>query len=60
MRALEKLIVDIHVQIPNIPHDNVGHGRAAEDNVTIRTGGKIPQLIDDALPHWELTKNTIL
>jgi len=56
MRALEKLIVDIHVQIPNIPHDNVGPGRAAEDNVTIRTGGEIPQLMENALPHWELTK----
>jgi seryl-tRNA synthetase len=56
MRALEKLIVDIHVQIPNIPHDNVGPGRTAEDNVTIRTGGEIPQLMENALPHWELTK----
>jgi len=56
MRALEKQILDIHVQIPNIPHDNVGPGRSAEDNVTIRTGGEIPKLMKDALPHWELTK----
>lgn len=56
MRALEKQIIDIHVQIPNIPHESVGLGRAAEDNVTVRTGGEIPKLMDGALPHWELTK----
>jgi seryl-tRNA synthetase len=56
MRALEKQIIDIHVQIPNIPHDSVGPGRVAEDNVTIRSGGDMPKLIKGALPHWELTK----
>lgn len=56
MRALEKLILDLHAQIPNIPHDKVGYGKSAEDNTTVRTGGEIPKLIDGALPHWELTK----
>ncbi|MFN9321717.1 MAG: serine--tRNA ligase [Chitinophagales bacterium] len=56
MRALEKLILDLHAQIPNIPHDKVGYGKSAEDNTTVRTGGEIPNLIDGALPHWELTK----
>jgi seryl-tRNA synthetase len=56
MRALEKLILDLHAQIPNIPHDKVGYGKSADDNTTVRTGGEIPNLIDGALPHWELTK----
>lgn len=56
MRALEKQIIDIHVQIPNIPHESVGPGRAAEDNVTVRSIGEIPKLMEGALPHWELTK----
>jgi seryl-tRNA synthetase len=56
MRALEKQIIDIHVQIPNIPHESVGPGRAAEDNVTVRSIGEIPKLMQGALPHWELTK----
>ena len=56
MRALEKQILDIHVQIPNIPHENVGNGKHAEDNITIRSSGDIPKLTSGALPHWELTK----
>ncbi len=42
--------------IPNLPYDEVPEGRLAEDNVVEKTGGEIPQLPADALPHWELAK----
>lgn len=56
MRGLEQDIQDVLAQIPNIPHEKVVYGSSAEDNVTVRTGGQIPTLIDGAVPHWELTK----
>ncbi|MDR1724169.1 MAG: serine--tRNA ligase [Tannerella sp.] len=52
----EKQINDILVLIPNLPHTSVPEGRTAEDNVCEKTGGHIPELSADALPHWELAK----
>jgi len=44
------------VQIPNLPHDSVPEGRVAEDNIIEKTGGVIPELGPDAMPHWDLAK----
>jgi seryl-tRNA synthetase len=52
----EKKIHEILVLIPNLPHDSVPEGRSAEDNICEKTGGTIPLLPEDALPHWELAK----
>ncbi|MDH6313737.1 seryl-tRNA synthetase [Parabacteroides sp. PFB2-10] len=52
----EKEMHDLLVQIPNMPHDSVPEGKVAEDNVIEKTGGVIPVLGEDALPHWELAK----
>ncbi len=54
--TLEKQLVDILVTIPNLPHESVPEGRVAEDNVVEKTGGVVPELAEDALPHWELAK----
>lgn len=54
--AIEKELTDILVTIPNLPHESVPEGRVAEDNVVERTGGVVPGLPADALPHWELAK----
>lgn len=43
------------VQLPNIPHELVPEGKSAEENVEIRSGGSIPDLSDEVLPHWELS-----
>lgn len=43
--------------IPNVPYEEVPEGFGAEDNVVEKTGGTIPELPADALPHWELAKN---
>ena len=42
--------------LPNLPHQSVNRGHGAEDNVMIRSGGPMPMLDDDCLPHWDLIK----
>lgn len=55
----ETEIRDILLTIPNVPCDMVPEGKTAEDNVVEKTGGPMPDLPADALPHWDLAKNTI-
>ena len=43
-------------QIPNVPHASVKEGKSEEDNETIFSEGAIPDLGENALPHWELAK----
>ena len=43
-------------QIPNIPHASVKAGNNEEDNEKIFSEGTIPDLGENALPHWELAK----
>ncbi len=43
------------VLLPNIPHDSVPAGKTPEDNEVAEQQGSIPDLSDNALPHWELT-----
>jgi seryl-tRNA synthetase len=49
---LEKLLI----QLPNLPHHSVIPGKGAEDNTEVRSGGVIPRLPANALPHWDLAK----
>jgi seryl-tRNA synthetase len=42
------------VQLPNLPHSSVPQGKSAEDNKEIRSGGVIPDLGNEAMPHWDL------
>ena len=44
------------LNIPNIPYEGVPEGRTAADNVVEKTGGNMPELPEDALPHWDLAK----
>ncbi len=53
---IEENIQELLVQLPNIPHDTVPPGRAAEDNLIVREGGQMPVLNKDALPHWDLAR----
>ena len=54
--ALEDEIRDILLSVPNVPYSGVPEGKTAEDNVVEKTGGQMPDLPADALPHWELAK----
>ena len=56
LREAETTIQNLLVAIPNLPHDSVPEGKSAEDNLVERSGGNVPQLSGDALPHWELAK----
>ena len=49
-------IREILLSVPNVPCDMVPEGRSAADNVVEKTGGPMPELPDDALPHWDLAK----
>ena len=45
---------NLMVKLPNMPHDSVPAGKAAEDNITVREAGTMPDLSAQKLPHWEL------
>jgi len=61
IKKLDKKVVETEnelnnllIQVPNIPHKSVPSGNSEEDNEKIRSGGELPELPDNALPHWEL------
>lgn len=56
LAAVEDEIKNILLSIPNIPCEMVPEGRTAEDNVVEKEGGVMPNLGEDALPHWDLAK----
>ena len=52
----EQKLNELLVQIPNLPHASVPEGRHAEDNLVECSGGAMPTLPTDAVPHWDLAK----
>ena len=56
LTAAQDEITDILLSVPNVPYSGVPEGKTAEDNVVEKTGGKMPELGEDALPHWDLAK----
>ncbi|MBK5721780.1 serine--tRNA ligase [Dysgonomonas sp. Marseille-P4677] len=56
LRQAEQDLQELLVLIPNLPADEVPEGRVAEDNVVEKTGGVMPDLGENALPHWDLAK----
>lgn len=52
----EAKLQDLLVTIPNVPHSTVPAGKGAEDNLVERSGGEMPNLPKDAVPHWDLAK----
>ena len=56
LAAIEDEITQTLLTIPNLPYAGVPEGKTAADNVVERTGGPMPELPDDALPHWELAR----
>ena len=53
---IESQVAGLQVQLPNLPHESVPAGKSAEDNEEVSSGGLIPELADNALPHWELAQ----
>ena len=56
LKVAEDEITSILLNIPNMPCDMVPLGKTAEDNIVEKEGGNMPQLGEDALPHWDLAK----
>jgi seryl-tRNA synthetase len=61
IQQLEKLAVELETRlheilagIPNLPHESVPVGKAAEDNVEVRRWGAPPKFDFTPKPHWEL------
>ena len=52
----ERRQTELLLTVPNVPCADVPEGLTAEDNVVELTGGPMPELGPDALPHWELAK----
>lgn len=49
-------MTDLLLTVPNLPCAYVPLGLTAEENVVELTGGPMPELPENALPHWELAK----
>ncbi len=56
LEASEKKMTELLLTVPNLPCEAVPEGKTAEDNVVEQTGGAMPDLPEDALPHWDLAK----
>jgi seryl-tRNA synthetase len=56
---LKQAEIELHdslIKLPNLPHNSVPQGTAAEHNELIKENGTIPTLHSAAKPHWELIK----
>ncbi|MBT8256744.1 MAG: serine--tRNA ligase [Bacteroidia bacterium] len=53
--AVEQL-QELLFTLPNIPHELVPAGTDENDNEEVFNEGEIPELTENALPHWELAK----
>ena len=56
LNATETKLLELLVQIPNLPSPLVPKGTSAEDNEVVRSGGEKPNLYAGAVPHWDLIK----
>jgi len=56
LNAIESLLKEKILLLPNLPSEKVPAGKTPEDNVVVREGGAKPQLPSNALPHWDLAK----
>ncbi|HRP90061.1 MAG TPA: serine--tRNA ligase [Edaphocola sp.] len=54
LNLLEKELEDKLISLPNLPHSSVPEGKTPEDNEEVRSWGNIPELAENAMPHWEL------
>jgi len=56
LQDTENKMSELRYQIPNVPKDIVPSGSSEEDNIEVERGGRIPELSEGALPHWELAE----
>ncbi len=56
LNQVSETLTELLYTIPNIPHDSVAFGISDADNEEVFQEGEIPNLGENALPHWELAK----
>ena len=56
LEQTQEKMTTLLLNIPNTPCEAVPAGTSAADNVVEKTGGPMPELPADALPHWELAR----
>jgi seryl-tRNA synthetase len=56
LQQLEDDFTNKILLLPNLPHKSVPIGKTPEENVTVLTGGTLPNLPETAKPHWDLIK----
>ena len=55
MHSVQDQLHELMVQIPNVPHESVPAGATEDDNEVYKEwAGDLPDLGENALPHWEL------
>ncbi|MDE7159438.1 MAG: serine--tRNA ligase [Muribaculaceae bacterium] len=52
----ERKQTELLLTVPNLPCADVPEGLTAAENVVEKEGGPMPDLPEDALPHWDLAK----
>ena len=53
---LEQEVLALLLKLPNLPHESVPEGFGADDNEVVYCVENIPEMAEEALPHWELAK----
>ncbi len=56
LKQLETAQFDKLVLLPNTPGSQVPNGKTPEENEVVRSGGMVPELHANAVPHWDLCK----
>lgn len=56
MAQVEKQLLDVLLQLPNLPAAEVPEGKTPNDNIVVREGGKKASLPANAKPHWDLVQ----
>lgn len=50
----ETRLYDLLILLPNVPHHSVPQGKTPEENEVVESWGTVPDLGDNAVPHWDL------
>ncbi|MDC2996762.1 serine--tRNA ligase [Flavobacteriaceae bacterium] len=53
---IEKSLIDLRIQLPNVPYDIVPNGNSEKDNEEVFNSNLITESKVNYLPHWELGK----
>ena len=53
---IDEELMNLQVQLPNIPSPLVPEGKTDEDNLVVEEGGVKPELGENAKPHWDLAE----